>query len=317
MNNRIPNPTRKFIKEIAPKFLVYKNLFPPVVILGNRRGGTTLLASAIQNSEYRVIDQPLDGFNRAYFSVNQLIKRGYINPSRFYQNFDLTEEEYARLHGYFEKYRQGRFRTLDENFGVLKTRILFKSTFGSHLLPLFEKLNFTSIPFLRHPYTQAQSCVRNGWSCYWPVYLDSMYFRENFVHWEDADLVKFLKMKNPLVDAVIDWYCSNAAILARRNSEGLLIYFYEDLIAKTSEFAETLKKNADLDMDVSRLNTPSASSFLSTADDRRKMGTEGGRKDLLAEALSGCQDKGLFEDLFSLLSINDIYDMRSTYPVMA
>ena len=73
---------KAIIKTILPKYISFKKENASIVVIGIRRGGTTLLSSLLSTKYTRIIDQPLEAFNRNIFSRILNFKKKRITTKR-------------------------------------------------------------------------------------------------------------------------------------------------------------------------------------------------------------------------------------------
>jgi hypothetical protein len=307
---------KQFIKSILPKYLYFKKAKKSIAILGTRRGGTTFLADLLSDSQTRVIDQPLEAFKRSFKSKYTLFKKTKLPPKELYQFFNISDEDNFRLKCYFEDFEKGYYNFIDMRFGLFKSRIVYKFTFGGYFAKNLSQLNIALIILFRHPYTQSISCVRNSWSNYYNVYLDSLYFKEKYLSSNKyKEMIRIDKHGTEIEKAILDWYCSNAELL--KSWKNTPTIFYENLVKDPEITLDYLESEFDLTIHRNKLDKPSGSSFLSEDILRKNINKNDYKIKHLTAAFENIpnDERKKLQHLFNVLEI-DIYNMDSPYPLI-
>tara|TARA_B100001057_G_C22871531_1_gene959212 strand:- start:16056 stop:16991 length:936 start_codon:yes stop_codon:yes gene_type:complete len=305
---------KRIIKSYLPKYIFFKKQKKSIAIIGTRRGGTTLFSSLLSSNTDRIIDQPLESFDRDYPSRRINYKKKKLLPKELCQYFYLSEEYEKSLNEYLQKFELGKNSFLDMNFGFFKNRVIYKFTFGGYILENLINLNIQPLILFRHPFTQASSCVRNNWSNYYSVYLDSIRFKKRYLNEFKLKELKKIDLNGSKIEkAIVDWYCSNAELL--RIYKNYPTIFYEKIITDSENQILYLEKTFDISINRDKLNRPSGSSFLSERKFVNNIHDHNYKNSHLINLFNDVKKDDLkkIQYIFDLLEIT-IYDMYSPFP---
>lgn len=305
---------KKRIKQCLPKYLYFSKKTKSIGILGVRRGGTTLLTQILSDPKTRIIDQPLEYFDREKFNYAVKYKRANLPPKELCQYFKLTVEELDKIRCYLETFEKGKASFIDLNFGLFKNRILYKFVNGGYV---FEEITEKIQPILifRHPLTQGLSCIRNNWSNYYGPYLDSLYFRKTFLNDKKIKVIgEIEKNGSALERAFVDWYCSNANLL--KVYKNYPYVFYEDLVLNPKTTSDYLERKFAISPDKKKFDRPSGSSFLSTVEFKNNIQNETYKLKHLSKPFDSISnsEKEVLQMLLNIFEIN-MYSMYSPIPI--
>lgn len=299
-----------------PKYLLFRKNKNSIAIIGTRRGGTTFLANLLSDSQTRIIDQPLEAFDKSIKSKYINFKKTKLPPKELHQFFKISEEDDFKLRSYFEDFEKGSNSFVDLNYGLFKSKIVYKFTFGGYFYKSLSKLNIKPLILFRHPYTQAISCVRNSWSNYYPVYLDSIYFKNNYLNDSKyEEMLRIDKYGTPIEKAILDWYCSNAELL--QSWKDIDTVFYENIVTNPDSAADFLESKFDIIISKEKFDKPSGSSFLSEKKFNKNIHNKDFKINHLNKYFKNISDEERInlQNLFDILEIK-IYSMYSHLPLI-
>lgn len=244
-----------------------------IVVFANRRGGSTLLAEAINiNPGIWFVDEPfayIEGHNSNTPQQRKFLKP---KPNSIYLSVEKNEE--AGIKHYVDgllnaKLRQNGLLRRPKKLLVADRSLLKILNAG----PLIEWIvnNFDVLPihFLRHPGAQALSVYRCGWEWSTPAFMQNPSFVQRFLTKEHLCLIHQIENTGGIVErGVLNWVLENLAQL--QYSGKILRISYEDLIANTEMTIDALAEYLNLDsketMKLQVLGRPSGSSGTSTKE---------------------------------------------------
>lgn len=293
--------------------MLFRERHPPVVVMGLRRGGTTMVADTIAaNRGIWHADEPYAVFpgRPGYETKIQLLPTA--EHSHF---FGLDGEDLQRFEHFSSQLLKAKFRSMGtaRRTGPLNSanRVSLKVLNAPWMLPWFrDTAKAHIIIVLRHPAAQALSVLRQKWAFPIEAYLKrpdrlTTYLTEAEI--EKAQNV--LKNADPFQLAVLDWIVSSAP-LRKEGGARVQLWRYEQIVENREAFVDQALVSGvglrEREMMVDLLSRPSGSRRMSLAE--TNAGIARGDVRLLTEgwrAKLSDQDRRAGQELLDAFSIDE------------
>ena len=264
--------TRRLLRKAKARLLRFQQAQPPVLVMGLRRGGSTMVADAISaNRGVWFADEPYAMFpGRPGFAAKSA--RLFVPMHSHF--FDLSAQEQSLFASFTQDLLSAQFRAMGTARhtlpGLAADRASLKVLNAPWMLPWFaSETEAHLIAMTRHPGAQARSVLRQGWGypveAYLarPALLEQTFGAEGLAHirriWEGED---------PWARAVLDWVVTSHPL---RHATGERVYrtTYEAVVAGPEAFIDAVLIGkcglSDRDAMVAAILRPSGSSHLNTA----------------------------------------------------
>lgn len=282
-----------------------------ILILANRRGGSTLLQHLLSvDKKTRVVSEPFDTFPRK--SKANKLKNSLLPDTFFSQFIDFDK----KVEEYLDELLSGKH--LELGFYWFTNRSLLK-VLNAH--PLVDYLNtrpdVKTVFFIRHPAAQSLSLVRNNWGYTAVAYLNNKNFCDSYLSKDQKKFAnEILNNGDNIEKAFISWCLENLYPLKFAKSNFLLLT-YEELIINTNPIINLLADKFEI-KNVSKMfnviSNPSNSSHRSTTETISQI-KESNKVGLIGKWNSAI-DENMRQKLQNTLHVFEIdeYNMNSLSP---
>lgn len=266
-----PSPTRRLMRKAKARLLRYRAEHPPVLVMGLRRGGSTMLADAVSaNRGVWFSNEPYAMFpSRPGFAEKSA--RLFVPPHSHF--FDLSVEEQSRFDAFSRDLMAAKIRAMGTSRhtlpGLRANRSCLKVLNAPWMLDWFaEETDAHIIAVTRHPGAQARSVIRQGWSCPVEAYLDRPALMERVFGPARLKAAKEIWGSGDLwAQAVLDWVVTSHPL---RHALGDRVYrtSYEAVVAQPEAFIDAVLMQkcglTDRHAMLTAILRPSGSSHLNT-----------------------------------------------------
>lgn len=303
--------TRRLLRKAKARLLRFNSSHPPVLVMGLRRGGSTMVADAISaNRGVWFADEPFAMFpGRSGFAEKSA--RLFVPMHSHF--FDLTAQEQGLFSTFSQDLLGAQFRTMGTARhtlpGLLANRTCLKVLNTPWMLDWFAaETDAHIIAMTRHPGAQARSVLRQGWGYPTEAYLARPALLERVFGparvkvareiWESGD---------DWSRAVLDWVVTSHPL---RNAHGKRVYrtTYEAVVDQPEAFIDAVLMQkcglVDRDAMVSAILKPSGSSHLNTASATQSIAERN-----VDKILNGWRDKCSADELARGQEILDQFDV--------
>ncbi len=269
---------KRFLRKAKAHLLRFHEEHRPLIIMGLRRGGSTMVADAVSaNRGIWFSNEPYAMFpGRPGFPEKS--KRLFVPKHSHF--FDLSSQEASRFEEFSLDLLRARFRSMGTSRrtlpGLKANRTCLKILNAPWMLPWFaEKTNTQIIALIRHPGAQARSVIRQGWRLPVEAYLDRPAMLERVLRSDQlAAAYRIWEGGDAWQRAILDWVITSYPL---RNSENARLYraTYESIVRDPDSFIDqVLIEKCEL-KDRTAMKTallqPSGSSSLNTQSTMRSI----------------------------------------------
>jgi hypothetical protein len=264
--------TRRLLRTAKARLLRFHETRPPVLVMGLRRGGSTMVADAISaNRGVWFADEPYAMFPGRPGFAEKSARLFVPMHSHF---FDLADDELKRFSSFTQDLLGAQFRAMGTARhtlpGLGANRASLKVLNAPWMLPWFARETGAHlIAMTRHPGAQARSVLRQGWGYPVEAYLARPALLEQSFGVEGlAHIRRFWDSEDPWARAVLDWVVTSHPL---RQATGDRVYSttYEQVVAEPEAFIDTVLIGkcglTDREAMVQAILQPSGSSHLNTA----------------------------------------------------
>lgn len=264
---------RQRLRRLKARSIRFEKRYPPIIILGLRRGGTTMVADA-------VADAPGVWFANEPFAMlpahpAYALKRRLLPPAEHSHFFALEGAPLHAFSGYVERLLAARLPQLGTcrktRFPLRADRVCLKVLNAPWMLEWFAReTDARLLATIRHPAAQALSVLRQGWAFPSTAYLYRLDdIAGNFTAEQIETWQRIEASGSDWERAILDWIVESLP-LRRAERAGVQLWKYEDIVARSEVFVDEvligqfgLEDRAEL---LCRLGRPSGSSGMSRAD---------------------------------------------------
>ncbi len=262
----------KALKRTKAKLLRFKQTDKPILVLGLRRGGSTMVTDAIScNPGIWFADEPYAMFpNREGFEEKS--KRLHIPKHSHY--FGLDKNKMDEFSEFTKDLLSAKFRTMGTSrktlAGFRANRTCLKILNAPWMIDWFSSNTSGHIlSVIRHPGAQAKSVLRQGWGYPVEAYLERQNFLEPYFSAKQLNFCEnIFKNGNFWQKAVLDWVITSHPL--RQHSNNNLLVKYEDIVISPEKFTDdVLIKEFNLTDREAMINSflkPSGSSKMNTKE---------------------------------------------------
>lgn len=229
-------------KHLAGSCCLYQLRDKPILILGTRRSGSTLMMRMLYSQRgVDYVDQPLDLWR--YHPYRKQLPVPALN-----QFLSTSPEEQASLKSFFADLLSGRKRLrhqwnlFDRHFSWIVRRLVLK------------ELNLKDVDFIdwlaarcevvyivRHPIAVGLSIMKRGWGNTAQAFLENDYYCERYLDTGQAEFSEeILKTGTSLEGFVLEWCLENIPLLQKRVNRPWYTVTYEELVARPIEMSVML-----------------------------------------------------------------------------
>ena len=223
---------------------------PNIVIFANRRGGSTILAEAINiNRGIWFVNEPF-AFIEGHGS-NTSQQRHMLQPKPHSIFLTVEQHEEASTMSYIDglmhaQLRQNGYLRRPKSILVANRSLLKILNAGALIDWLAEKFDFQSVHLLRHPGAQALSVHRCGWEWSTPAFMQSPLYLDRYITDKQLGLIKrIVNSGSEMERGVLNWVLENLPLL--RFPGSILRICYEDLVTDTEFVIDTLANYLNLE----------------------------------------------------------------------
>jgi hypothetical protein len=303
--------TRRLLRKVKAKALRFTPAHPPVLVMGLRRGGSTMVADAISaNRGVWFADEPFAMFPGRPGFAEKSARLFVPQHSHF---FDLDAREQSLFSAFTHDLLGAQFRAMGTARqtlpGLKANRSSLKVLNAPWMLDWFaSETEAHIIAMTRHPGAQARSVLRQGWGYPVEAYLARPAMLERVLGparltlarqiWENGD---------DWSRAILDWVVTSHPL---RHAHGERVYrtSYEAVVAHPEAFIDAVLMQkcglADRDAMVAAILRPSGSSHLNTAAATQSIAERN-----VDRILNGWRDKCSAEELARGQEILDQFDV--------
>lgn len=259
---------RSQLRGLKARAIRYRETARPIVVMGLRRGGSTMVTDAIAASPgVWFADEPYAMFDGRPGMPGKAERLFVPMHSHF---FGLAGYEAELWNQFGTALLRAEYRdmgTCRRTTGFLSAhRTCHKVLNAPYMLSWFRD-RAEVLTLLRHPGAQAQSCLRQGWDFAIEAYLARHDFLEqHFTPAQVALAQKVFRSGDRWRIAVLDWIVSSHPL---RRAEGVITLKYEDIVADPEDFVQRVLVDklalADAPAMKAAVLAPSGSSRMNTA----------------------------------------------------
>lgn len=250
-----------FLKKMLIKLFNYHNQSKKdILILSSPRSGSTWLMEILYTQPgIKYINEPL--------AKNILDYNNYIPIKTRWNYITLNKHEKKILHEYFIndeiiKYF-GPVNIFNSNYKLFTNRRVIKVIRANCLIEWFaHEFNFHIVYLIRHPISQALSCIKRRHHCEISEYLDDKNFVKSWLSSSQLKFVnKILNSGNQLEKYITEWCLDNIIPLnVAKNDNKIITITYEELVLNSGEILNILFRKLELEnfnKMLSKIHTPS------------------------------------------------------------
>ena len=303
--------TRRLLRRVKAKALRFAATHPPVLVMGLRRGGSTMVADAISaNRGVWFADEPFAMFPGRPGFAEKSARLFVPQHSHF---FDLDAHEQGLFSAFTHDLLSAQFRAMGTARhtlpGLKANRASLKVLNAPWMLDWFATgTDAHLIAMTRHPGAQARSVLRQGWGYPTEAYLARPALLERAFGparvraaqaiWDGGDAWS---------RAVLDWVVTSHPL---RHAHGERVYrtTYEAVVAQPEAFIDAVLMQkcglVDREAMVAAILKPSGSSHLNTAAATQSISERN-----VDKILNGWRDKCSTEELARGQEILDQFDV--------
>lgn len=303
-------------KALAGSVCRYQLEERPILILGTRRSGSTLLMRMIYSQPgLDYVDQPLDLWHYHPY-------KGQLPVRPLNRYTLLSPEERTVLRPFFDEVLSGRKRLrhqwnpLDRHFSWVVHRLVLKEL-NLKDLELIECLSEKcDIVFLiRHPIPVALSIIKQQWGNTARVFLENKQYSDLYLERSEIkEYAKILDTGTRLEQYVLEWCMENAPLLQHHANKPWLTVTYEELLFRPKRMVEMICNRLGLPDASQMLATVQTPSRTTSSDSRQMINREGSnsRATQWMERVSP-QERSSVQRILDTMNIN-AYSASEVFP---
>jgi len=310
----------RFLKEFTKRMTTrWLNVHRPssgkdILILASPRSGSTWLMEMFYSEPgMKFINEPLGKRILDYWDLLPIETRwNYI---------DLTEREKEVLKAYFNGDSSirhfGPRNIFHEDFNLFTDRRVIKLIRANALVDWFRReFPFQIVYLLRHPISQAQSCIQRGHHHQIEDFLESPRYRERLSSEAFNFASEMCESDDSLAKFVTEWALENLFPIGRwRNDQDILLVSYEELVLRYELYVDLFMDRLELSCREAMLaqeNSPSRTTDSSSQETRQNI-----RERDKAELMHGWEGSLSSDRERNLMSILERFNLNVYSPGQA